>query len=369
MLANLASKFKQHDDEEEEIFKEEVKLPRSPEKPPVRAPSPTKHAPVKMDHLHRRRSPSPTKATNPMQFVSPRVGSPVKSASVAPASPVKTTTESTPTGGFKSILATKASVTVASNSSPIKNTTPTGYRAPSPTKQGPTFRSVSPAKVLVEQRAGSPTKLKDQAFITSLKAQGFEETSSKSKLVYNFEKKDEKEEERSNYADNFFLKNDEGSKSGRDTVGRRKESSKEMVEDEEDEEVERKRDQLSPMRDNMVGGKPRERSPSPVKTNIFLARDQARRSVRGDEDRGRSTRRVSPSKPVPIRQPSPSKAAGQIAKPSFGPSVPSTTPAGPPKPSRTFQATPAADSREEHPTDTLQSKSILQKRSMFEGPQ
>jgi len=362
-LANLASKFKQLDDEEEEVFKEEVKLPRSPEKPPVRAPSPTKHAPVKMDHLHRRRSPSPTKATNPMQFVSPRVGSPVKSASVAPASPVKTTTESTPTGGFKSILATKASVTVASNSSPIKNTTPTGYRAPSPTKQGPTFRSVSPAKVVAEQRAGSPTKLKDQGFITSLKAQGFEETSSKSKLVYNFEKKDEKEEERSNYADNIFLKNDEASKVGRDTVGRRKE----VVEDEEEEG---KRDQLSPMRDNMVGGKPRERSPSPVKTNIFLARDQARCSVRGDEERGRSGRRVSPGRALPrsesprkqqtTSEPSPIK---ERAKPTFGPSVPST--AGPPKPSRTFQATPA--DREEHPTDTLQAKSLLQKRSMFEG--
>ena len=105
---------------------------------------------------------------------------------------------------------------------------------------------------MVEQRPGSPTKVKDQAFITSLKAQGFEETSSKSKLVYNFEKKKEEEgkEERKNYADNFFLKNDEASKVGRDTIGRRKE----MVEDNEDEEVvERKRDQLSPMRDNMVG--------------------------------------------------------------------------------------------------------------------
>ena len=99
---------------------------------------------------------------------------------------------------------------------------------------------------MVEQRAGSPTKVKDQAFITSLKAQGFEETSSKSKLVYNFEKKEE--EERSNYADNFFLKNDEASKVGRDTIGRRNE----VV---EDEEVERKRDQLSPMRDNMVGSR------------------------------------------------------------------------------------------------------------------
>ena len=100
---------------------------------------------------------------------------------------------------------------------------------------------------MVEQRAGSPTKLKDEAFITSLKAQGFEETSSKSKLVYNFERKEEKEGERSNYADNFFLKNDEVSKVGRDTIGRRKE----VVE--EEEEVEQKRDQLSPMRDNMVG--------------------------------------------------------------------------------------------------------------------
>ena len=164
-----------------------------------------------MDHLARRRSPSPTKsAANPMQFVSPRVASPVKAAIGASASPVKTSVDSTPTGGFRSILASKATPTTASSSSPIKNTTPTGYRATSPTKQGPTFRSVSPSKAVVE-RPGSPSKVKDQAFITSLKAQGFEETSSKSKLVYNFEKKKEEEEEkRTNYADNFFLKNDEG---------------------------------------------------------------------------------------------------------------------------------------------------------------
>ena len=209
-----------------------------------------------MDHLNRRRSPSPTKATNPMQFVSPRVASPVKSAVVS--SPVKTSTmESTPTGGFRSVLASKATAatTTPTNStvSPIKNATPTGYRAPSPTKQGPTFRSVSPSKALVEQRATSPVKVKDQAFMTSLKAQGFEETSSKSKLVYNFEKKEEgkekeEKEERSNYADNFFLKNDETSKVGRDTIGRRN-----VVVEDKEEEVEQKRDQLSPMRDNMVG--------------------------------------------------------------------------------------------------------------------
>merc|ERR1719234_1968360 len=130
-LANLASKFKQlDDDEEEEVFKEEVRLPRSPEKPPVRAASPSKHAPVKMDHLQRRRSPSPTKSA--MQFVSPRVASPVKSA----ASPVKSTNnmESTPTGGFRSILASKATPTNTTTTSPIKNTTPTGYRATSPSK-------------------------------------------------------------------------------------------------------------------------------------------------------------------------------------------------------------------------------------------
>merc|ERR1712126_681011 len=199
-MANLASKFKQLDDEEKEVFKEEVKLPRSPEKPPVRAPSPTKHAPVKMDHLNRRRSPSPTKAANPMQFVSPRVASPVKSAAII-ASPVKTTaTESTPTSGFRSVLATKATADTTtpttSTVSQIKNPTPTGYRAPSPTKQGPNFRSVSPSKAVAEQRATSPTKVKDQAFMTSLKAQGFEETSSKSKLVYNFEKKEEEKEGR-----------------------------------------------------------------------------------------------------------------------------------------------------------------------------
>ena len=121
----------------------QVKLPRSPEKPPARAPSPSKHAPVKLDHLQRRRSPSPTKASNnPMQFVSPQVGSPVKTT-VTPVSPVKTV-DMAPTGGFRSVLASKAS---GATKSPIKNSTPSGYRAPSPSKEAPTFRSVSPSKV------------------------------------------------------------------------------------------------------------------------------------------------------------------------------------------------------------------------------
>ena len=226
----------------------QVKLPRSPEKPPARAPSPSKHAPVKLDHLQRRRSPSPTKASNPMQFVSPQVGSPVKT-SVTPVSPVVKTVDMAPTSGFRSVLASKAS---GATKSPIKNSTPSGYRAPSPSKEAPRFRSVSPSKV---NRSGSPTKSKDESFITSLKAQGFEETSSKSKLVYNFEKKEE--EERTNYADNFFLKNDEAAKGGRDTTGRKKmgETSNLVVEEEEEEENNggRRRDQLSPMRDNMVG--------------------------------------------------------------------------------------------------------------------
>ena len=230
-----------------------MKLPRSPEKPPARAPSPSKHAPVKLDHLQRRRSPSPTKASNPMQFVSPQVGSPVKT-SVTPVSPVVKTVDMAPTGGFRSVLASKAS---GASTSPIKNSTPAGYRAPSPSKEAPTFRSVSPSKV---NRSGSPTKSKDESFITSLKAQGFEETSSKSKLVYNFEKKEEEgEKEMTNYADNFFLKNDEAAKGERDTAGRKKmgEASNVVEEEEEEEEEEnnggRRRDQLSPMRDNMVG--------------------------------------------------------------------------------------------------------------------
>ena len=224
-----------------------MKLPRSPEKPPVRAPSPSKHAPVKLDHLQRRRSPSPTKASNPLQFVSPQVGSPVKT-SVTPVSPVKTV-DMAPTGGFRSVLASKAS---GASTSSIKNSTPSGYRAPSPSKEAPTFRPVSPSKV---NRSASPTKSKDESFITSLKAQGFEETSSKSKLVYNFEKKEEEEEERTNYADNFFLKNDEAAKGGRDTTGRKKMGEASNVEEEEEEENNggRRRDQLSPMRDNMVG--------------------------------------------------------------------------------------------------------------------
>merc|ERR1719356_780966 len=126
------------------------------------------------------------------------------------------------------------------------------------------------------------------------------------------------------------------------------------------------------MRDNMVGGRSRERSPSPVKSNIFLARDQAKQSGR-DEERGRSGRRVSPgravprtespSKPFQSRQPSPIKTAVQPVRPTFGSGE--SAPAGPPKPSRTFQAAPVE--REEHPTDTLQAKSVDQKRSMFEG--
>ena len=63
------------------------------------------------------------------------------------------------------------------------------------------------------------------------------------------------EKERTNYADNFFLKNDEATKGGRDTTGRKKmgEASNVVVEEEEENNGGRRRDQLSPMRDNMVG--------------------------------------------------------------------------------------------------------------------
>ena len=74
-------------------------------------------------------------------------------------------------------------------------------------------------------------------------------------------------------------------------------------------------------------------------------------------------RTESPSKPFQSRQPSPTKIVVQPAKPTFGSGE--SAPAGPPKPSRTFQAAPVE--REEHPTDTLQAKSVDQKRSMFES--
>ena len=74
-------------------------------------------------------------------------------------------------------------------------------------------------------------------------------------------------------------------------------------------------------------------------------------------------RTESPSKPFQSRQPSPIKTAVQPVKPTF--SSGESAPAGPPKPSRTFQAAPVE--REEHPTDTLQAKSVDQKRSMFES--
>lgn len=217
-LANLADKIKHMDDDEEEIVKEEVKLPRSVTKPPPRATSPSKHAPVNMDHL-RRRSPSPTKK-NTMQFVSP-----VKSCS-SPATSTPITTSPSKSVGFRSCLASKASSVSSTTKTPsfrsvsptkisgtaITNSTPSCYRSVSPTKATPAtphttptgFRSVSPSKTSVP----AP----DASFVTSLKAQGFQETNSKSKLVYNFDSAAPESPEMTNYADNVFLRNDEATK-------------------------------------------------------------------------------------------------------------------------------------------------------------
>lgn len=103
---------------------------------------------------------------------------------------------------------------------------------------------------------------------------------------------------------------------------------------------------------------------SPVRANPFLQRDHARASHRARSPT--KERAPSPTKPHD-RAASPTKPQPRAVSPVKGRAPPPPpAPSGPPKPSRTFQ-TEEREEREEHRTDTLQARSVTQKRSMFEA--
>jgi len=318
-LANLASKFRHIDDESPPIVRE-VQLPKPVVKPAPRAPSPSKHAPVRTDHL-RGRSPTKQSPLNPNQFISPQRGreqpqsaSPARTRSVRFVSPTKSALALSPRA-------------VSPCKSPEKSPEKSPRKSPdkSPVK--------SPVKNLVPTRKISPAKPTDASFVGSLKAQGFQESDSKSKLVYDFQS---------------------------DLAARERSPSP-------------------------TPAAARARSPSPTRpANPFLAADRERgrapvRQVVVGTGAGTGQfvqsgpRQVSPSKPHPLQFVSPSKEH---------------QPPAPPKPSRTFEAAPAqsgptpqwklklknsqvksqveADAANDR-VDSPAMKSVSQKRDMFEG--
>jgi len=244
-LANLANKFKNIDDEVP--TPKHVQLPKAVTKPVPRAPSPSKHAPVRTDHI---RATSPVKTSiNPQQFISPQISStsPNKTNDNRSRSPVKS---------FRSVSPTKAP-------------------APPP-----------PSKSLFSERPCSPTKPADASFVTSLKAQGFQESDSKSKLVYDYGGASQPPREQSISPSRSPVR-----------------SNKFVQEDSE-------------MKDNA-------RNISPVRANPFLVKDrQAKTSPTKGEERGRSAVKKPPPQP---RNVSPIKSQPPVVE------------KGPPKPSRTFE--------------------------------
>lgn len=340
-LANLANKFKNYDDDEDQFAqKQEIQLPKPVTKPLPRVPSPSKHAPVSLDHL---RSRSPVKASsghsNPNQFISPqttaRALSPDK-ANTRPLSPTK------PSDNVRNSPARTRSVRFVS---------PT--KAPAP--QTPEPRAVSPC---VEARESTESSLME-----SLKAQGFQESGSKSKLVYKFDHNKEETPARSPVKSNNFVQDN-------DTV-------------------------VLTLRNGVV--KERERSVSPMRANPFLVKDK--------QDRGRSPtkkpapappRSYSPEKPHPLQfvspaHQSPSKSPvrqergrSPTKKPvapqprSYSPEKPHplqfVAPGvgqGPPKPNRTFEAknnlVKTVQQQDEERVDSPARMSLSAKREMFES--
>ena len=296
-LAALSSKFRNFDEDEDQFStKQEIQLPKPVTKPPPRAPSPSKHAPVNTDHL---RSRSPVKASphhNPNQFISPQVSglSPTKPGDNA-RSPAPVRTRS------------------------VRFVSPTKAPAPlSPAKLETRERSVSPCAEVKETST-------DASLMESLKAQGFQESSSQSKLVYRFNKTSQDRADgltprRSPVKSSTFVKNDEAVKE-------------------------------------------RDRSVSPVRGNLFLMKDKQVRGSPDKRERGRSPtkkaaapqpRSYSPEKPHPLQFVTPGMAQG------------------PPKPSRTFEtAKPTAvntlQQEEGARVDSPVLMSVSKKREMFES--
>eukprot|EP00092_Neocalanus_flemingeri_P040288 GFUD01043883.1.p1 GENE.GFUD01043883.1~~GFUD01043883.1.p1 ORF type:complete len:1410 (-),score=481.54 GFUD01043883.1:150-4379(-) len=353
-LANLASKFKNIEDEEP-LPPRHIQLPKPVSKPAPRAPSPSKHAPVKTDHI---RSASPVKSSpriNPQQFINPQVStsptkqvstSPTKQVSTCPTKPSNSYRSLSPVKSFRSVSPTKASP-INRPASPVKAPAP----PPPPTLPKSGF---SPSKPTNSSRSVSPSKAPDASFLSSLKAQGFQESESKTRLVYDFEKENEES-----------------------TRHQREQSLSPS---------------RSPVKSNMfvqqdMENQDHERNVSPVRGNPFLVKDKrTRTSPTRDGERGRSSvkkpvehRAISPEKPHPLQ--------------FVTPQTEQAPPPPPPKPSRTYETKPARQADQSGPTqnslkpsqvkpkiqvaqedsnnrmDSPAMKTVSQKRDMFEQGQ
>jgi hypothetical protein len=152
-LASLADKFRNMDDDLRH-FTPGSGVKDTPPGSPGRARA---HSPVKTDHLVRSRSPvkEPAVRSNAMQFISP-----------APATATTTTNGGVNREGEEIVRPRPAA-------SPVRS-----------------FRSVSPTKAAGPVGVGSRGK-PDESLYTSLKAQGFTESESASKLVYKFSETEE----------------------------------------------------------------------------------------------------------------------------------------------------------------------------------
>ncbi len=310
-LASLADKFRNMDDDLRH-FTPGSGVKDTPPASPGRARA---HSPVKTDHLVRSRSPvkEPAVRSNAMQFISP--------------APATTTTTNVNREGEEIVRPRPAA-------SPVRS-----------------FRSVSPTKAAGPGVGAGSRGKPDESLYTSLKAQGFTESESASKLVYKFSETEEN------------------------------------------------------TRGGVQGSRAFNRSPSPYRSPSKGLRqtpvEEDKEEVQ-QEERGRTASRsgailssptrsaveprsVSPSKPHPLQFVSPQVAAAAAAAP----------PPPPPKPSRTYETpkaapqpppVPAAKSwkmQVETPVasvissnhqqldddrcDTPVLKTVSQKRSMFES--
>ena len=289
-LANLAKQFENMDDDSIDLKMRSRSV--SPVKAVIRerSVSPVKtFEPVKTDHI---RSRSPIK-TNPMQFITPtRTGEDVPvSRSISPSKILS-----------RSVSPTKivTNITAKPYTSPTKAVSP--VRAVSPVKAPSPPRSVpvvnQPAKIIKP----------DDSLVSSLKAQGFAESESASKLVYDFEKRARSPSPARSPLRRVYTRDD-------------------------------------------LPAPEQERGRSAVKQTILSSPSQSAVAPRA----------TSPSKPHPLQFVSASVAAA-----AAGPPKPARTfDAAPPAKSWTDRAKPAAEP--DNRCDTPSRKSLQQKRSMFEN--
>ena len=286
-LANLANKFKAMDEQ-------------SPIRSPVRSTSPENT---------RTRSPIRTISVNSEKDDSP--AGPMRPAFNRSVSPSKIVTN----------------VTARPYVSPTKSSAVSPVKAPSPDKPS----------------AYKYKKPDDESFISSLKAQGFTETESASRLVYDFKERQRSPSPAKSPVRQIYARQEKQDET-RGSVHEAKSKFEQAKE-----------------------GTSETRGRAPVKTTVLSSPTKTAVSA---------TRSVSPSKPHPLQFVSPQVAAQAAA-------AASSIPPPPPKPSRTFDSNPApvtkswitkakvddkaSDAKSDDRCDTPVRKTMSEKRHMFEN--